>query len=309
MPQRFLRPGITDSKRYNALSWPAQSLYTRLITLVDDFGRYEADPRIVRGHAFALLVDSLSNQDVAGWLNELASNEMLFIYEVDGKEFLQLLRWKEKARSASKCPQPPAVVQRPATSCTPVQTIVSNCDQLQTIENKCLSPSSSPSPSPTSTSSPSGGGGEDPASLAPPARGKVEPALVVEALHSAWLRKTGLKANSMTYNREWLAFIDKGHTQEELELVIDHIQWVNREREPRYRISLAIGRLLEGDVSFSDRLIEATAWKAPPKRTAGASGESSSGWSKEQQKAILAAHVARHEQEESAAAAARASAP
>lgn len=166
------------------------------------------------------------------------------------------------------------------------------------------SPSPSPSPSPIPSPSPLAGEGEDPASLAPPARGKVELAIVVDTLHSAWLRKTGLKANSMTYNREWLRFIDKGHTQQELELVIDHIQWLNRDREPRYRISLAIGRLLEGDVSFPDRLIEATAWKTPPRRNAVASGESSSGWTKEQQKAIIAASNARHEQEMAAAAAA-----
>src|ERR1700722_10533010 len=54
MPQRFLKPGITTSTKWNALDWFTQSFYIRLITVVDDFGRYEAAPIILRGVCFPL---------------------------------------------------------------------------------------------------------------------------------------------------------------------------------------------------------------------------------------------------------------
>ena len=52
MPQRFLRPGIRSSKRFNRVTWFEQIFYVRLITLVDDYGRYEADPELLQSEAF-----------------------------------------------------------------------------------------------------------------------------------------------------------------------------------------------------------------------------------------------------------------
>ena len=52
MPQRFLRPGITTSRRWNSLDWDSQSFYIRLLTLVDDYGRFDADPQLLKSYAF-----------------------------------------------------------------------------------------------------------------------------------------------------------------------------------------------------------------------------------------------------------------
>jgi len=138
MPQRFLRPGIRTSKRWNRCDWPSQSLYARLLTLVDDHGRYEADPELLRSEAFPYgdpAGECLQLTTVAGMLRTLAAKELLLLYKTGEKEYLQILRWQERARSQSKFPEPTR-------------------QQLTTVDNKCSPPSPSPSPSPSSAPSP-----------------------------------------------------------------------------------------------------------------------------------------------------------
>ena len=125
MPQRFLRPGITTSKRWNRCDWASQSLYLRLITLVDDYGRYDADLELIRSHAFPFGDPAgkvMQLPAIARMMQTLVRAPMLILYQVDGKEYLQLLRWQERARSGSRYPEP-------------------SCEQMTAIDNKCSTPS------------------------------------------------------------------------------------------------------------------------------------------------------------------------
>lgn len=72
MPQRFLRSGITNSDRWNAVSFEAQSLYIRILTLVDDFGRFDARIPILHGQCFALRPD-IKLQRTAALRSELVA--------------------------------------------------------------------------------------------------------------------------------------------------------------------------------------------------------------------------------------------
>lgn len=136
MPQRFLRPGIVTSKRFNACSWLGQIFYIRLLTLVDDFGRYDADPVILKSHAFPLHEDLRSSQ-VQKLCEELQANQLATFYESDGKSVLELTRWIEKRRAEkSKFP-----------------AFDDKCKQLYATDSTCAPSPSSPSP----PSSPSGG--------------------------------------------------------------------------------------------------------------------------------------------------------
>lgn len=107
MPQRFLRPGITTSDAWNAVSFEAQSLYIRIMTIVDDFGRCDARVPILHGQCFALRPD-IKLQRTAALRSELHENGLIRIYIVNSKEFLQVLKWEERIRAAeSKFPEPP----------------------------------------------------------------------------------------------------------------------------------------------------------------------------------------------------------
>jgi hypothetical protein len=106
MPSRFLRPEIRSSRRWNACSWCGQSLYIRLITLVDDYGRYEADPVILCSEAFPTFRHFRPSK-VRKLLVELAANDLIRLYQHDGKTYLHLTRWKERVRiTQSKFPAP-----------------------------------------------------------------------------------------------------------------------------------------------------------------------------------------------------------
>lgn len=132
MPQRFLRPTITTSRKWNRCTWPAQSGYIRLLTVVDDFGRYFGEHDILRGHLFARR-DDITTQTVADICSQWEEHGLVEFYKHDGETYLQITNWHEKARSASKFPDPNR----------------GESEHLQTIDNKCSPPSPSPSPSPS----------------------------------------------------------------------------------------------------------------------------------------------------------------
>lgn len=106
MPQRFLRPGITNSEAWNAVSWASQSLFIRLLTLVDDFGRYDARPVLLRSHAFPVS-ETITVEQVEEMCDELTEQRLIQVYSHQGKEYLQIQKWTERARCASKFPAPP----------------------------------------------------------------------------------------------------------------------------------------------------------------------------------------------------------
>jgi hypothetical protein len=131
MPQRFLRPTIRQSKRWNRLPWEAQSLFIRLLTLVDDFGRYEADPELLRSEAFPFgdpCGQMITVENICLQLQSLVSKNMIVLYTVNDVSYLQLTRWNERARAEkSRFPPPP--------------------EHLLSDVSKCLLPSPSPSSS------------------------------------------------------------------------------------------------------------------------------------------------------------------
>ena len=109
MPIRFLRPGIRQSQRWNSCDYFTQSLYIRLLTLVDDHGRYYANPVQIRNEAFPLGDPATGVIDVTaivGALTALASKCLLTLYQVNDTEYLQLSKWQERIRSQSRFPDP-----------------------------------------------------------------------------------------------------------------------------------------------------------------------------------------------------------
>jgi hypothetical protein len=150
MPQRFLKPGLTHSKRFNQVSWFSQALFVRLITLVDDFGRFESDPVLLTSLAFprggpaSEPVDPVTVQLA---LRQLVDVDLILLYRVADTSYLQLNRWVERHRSASRFPAP--------------DTLTTNVSSLTTSDNKCQQPAGNccqltapPTPTSASTSTP-----------------------------------------------------------------------------------------------------------------------------------------------------------
>lgn len=107
MPTRILREGILESEAVNALSESAELFYRRLMSVVDDYGRFHRNPTIIRSKCYPLRIDKLSDADVNQMLDECEASGLLAFYEhQDGKKYLHILNFGQQTRSKSRFPDP-----------------------------------------------------------------------------------------------------------------------------------------------------------------------------------------------------------
>jgi hypothetical protein len=108
MPTRYLKPGICDSPHIDAIkSAQAECLYYRLLVTVDDYGRYDARPALVKARCYPLR-ETYTSKQVQAWLLELHTAGLIALYGTENGEYLQILRWDNKPRaSESKFPPIP----------------------------------------------------------------------------------------------------------------------------------------------------------------------------------------------------------
>lgn len=107
MPQRFLKPGITNSDRWNRVSFQAQSLFIRLLTMVDDYGRCDGRHAVILGQCFSVWNANnprhqIDLQQLSGFLQEIAASGLIETYVADDKSVLQITQWTERIRDGVK---------------------------------------------------------------------------------------------------------------------------------------------------------------------------------------------------------------
>jgi hypothetical protein len=151
VPSRLLREGIIDSTAVNALSFPAEVFYRRLMSVVDDYGRFDGRPAVLRSRLYPLKVETVREADILRWIAECEKAELLSLYAVTGAGSSRWIATCEKAGLAvsgldkvyvlfhklgparakeSKFPPPPDANTHPFTS-------ENGCAQPQTDENGC----------------------------------------------------------------------------------------------------------------------------------------------------------------------------
>lgn len=107
MPNRIIKESICTSETMSKLSWFEQVLFIRLVVLVDDYGRYDARPKIIKGKGFPL--DNVTDKQISIALSNLATADIVDLYIVDGKPYLQLKTWAKHQQiraCKSKFPEP-----------------------------------------------------------------------------------------------------------------------------------------------------------------------------------------------------------
>lgn len=109
MPTRILREGILSSPRVIQLSWPAEVFYRRLMSVVDDYGRYHAHLTLLRAACYPhpTQLEKVSDSDVGKWMRECAKADLVRVYEVAGVPYLEMLDFRQQQRAKSKFPAPP----------------------------------------------------------------------------------------------------------------------------------------------------------------------------------------------------------
>lgn len=109
MPNRILRDAILTSEAVSTLAWPDEVFYRRLMSIVDDYGRCEANPQLLRSRCYPLQTDQVRVADISRWMAACQKAGLIALYDVAGKSYLQIEKFGQQQRSASKCPEPPSV--------------------------------------------------------------------------------------------------------------------------------------------------------------------------------------------------------
>jgi hypothetical protein len=129
MPTRLIREGILDSDAVNSLSWPAEVFYRRLMSVVDDFGRFDGRPSVLRSRLYPLKVDKVREADISRWIAECETAGLIALYAVTGKPYILFGKLGEPRAKESKYPSPPDDVVGQ------MQASARICKQTQTDEN------------------------------------------------------------------------------------------------------------------------------------------------------------------------------
>jgi hypothetical protein len=106
MPDRIVRAAILTSDGVCSLSWAAEVFYRRLMSVVDDYGRYDGRVSVLKSHCYPLQTDKVTERDVGKWLSESAAAGLVTLYSVGEKPYLQVERFNQRIRSDSKWPAP-----------------------------------------------------------------------------------------------------------------------------------------------------------------------------------------------------------
>lgn len=91
MTRRMLDSSVWANENFASLPPMARLLLIGVINLADDQGRMKAHPVYLRSQIFPY--DDVDAESMTTWLTTLAAHETVALYEVDGKQYLQLLNW------------------------------------------------------------------------------------------------------------------------------------------------------------------------------------------------------------------------
>ena len=110
MPSRVIRGEINASHSLSRVSLEADLTFRALIVAVDDYGRMEADPLMLKAALFPRR-ESIKPAKVREWVEELAEEGCVVLYRVCGVEYLGLTGWethrgKTNRAKVSRFPDP-----------------------------------------------------------------------------------------------------------------------------------------------------------------------------------------------------------
>lgn len=124
MPNRMIKDSIHTSEKVNAMTDFQFRLWINLIAYVDDYGRGDARPAVIRGTCFPLR-ERLTNKDIENALMGLAGIGCVGLYEVDGRPYLYFPNWEQHQTIRNKRSKFPAPVDGE------LKAIENNCKQLK----------------------------------------------------------------------------------------------------------------------------------------------------------------------------------
>jgi hypothetical protein len=146
VPNRILREGILTSQRVARLGgWAEEVFYRRLMSVVDDFGRYYAEHGLLRAACYPRQLSKVSDSDIGKWLTACVNAALVRVYPAsDGESYLQVLDFGQQIRAKkSRFPEPLGTcaadaTQTPANAHLGVSVSVSEDVSVSTTSNEVV---------------------------------------------------------------------------------------------------------------------------------------------------------------------------
>ena len=107
MPNRIIKESICTSDNIDSLTYFEETCFYRLMVNCDDFGRFDARPKILAARLFPL--KDITPEEMQEALISLVNADLVTVYEVDGKPYLHLNSWERHQQTRatkSKYPSP-----------------------------------------------------------------------------------------------------------------------------------------------------------------------------------------------------------
>ena len=114
---RMIDKVIILSKKINAVSEGAENLYYRIYVNTDDYGRYHADPEILKGQIYTRR--KISKTIIEKRLNELWNVGLINLYKNNGEMYLEIVdfekhqTFRSDVKKRAEYPDPETFLQRP----------------------------------------------------------------------------------------------------------------------------------------------------------------------------------------------------
>lgn len=103
-----MRSGILTSDAVNTLTYPQEVFYRRLMSIVDDFGRYDGRIKILKAALYPLRLDQVRDADLLSWIRATEEAGLVRVYTVQDKDYVQIEKFDQRLRAKhSKWPEPP----------------------------------------------------------------------------------------------------------------------------------------------------------------------------------------------------------
>lgn len=136
MPNRIIKESICTSENIDQLTEFQEIFFYRLIVNCDDFGRFDARPKLLSSRLFPLR--DISTDTIIETLDALQDADLIIVYAVNDHPYLQMKTWdKHQQGRANKSKYPSPDEGRAEAPCNQLQSNDINCNQLQSDDDKC----------------------------------------------------------------------------------------------------------------------------------------------------------------------------
>lgn len=146
MPNRIIKESIHTSEKISALTDAQFRLWVGLVTYVDDYGRGDARPAIIKGAVFPLR-RCVTLREIEKGLQGLADADCVRLYKVDDKPYLYFPNWEAHQRIQTKRSKFPAPVSTVGDGEVPLESESKSKSEFESSRDNCT-PSAAPRAAP-----------------------------------------------------------------------------------------------------------------------------------------------------------------